>query len=135
MARTSISIQITGLDETIRNFRTMASGVVPVLAAALNQEHEVIMTKAKERTPVLTGALRASGHVVPPVILTRTIKSIGAFGGTAAPYAVAVHEDLNAFHHVGRAKFYESAVREQRAQVRTAAKDAVHRYIASRAGG
>jgi hypothetical protein len=35
-----------------------------------------------------------------------------AFGGPAAPYAIKVHEDLEAFHRVGQAKFLESVLLE-----------------------
>lgn len=133
MARPNITVRITGLNETSRNLSGMSRDIVQVLAGTINQEHEAIMTIAKERTPVLTGALRASGHVIPPVILRRSIKSVGAFGGPSAAYAVIVHEDLNAHHNVGQAKFYESAVRERRRNVKAAVKEAVSEFLESRA--
>jgi hypothetical protein len=35
-------------------------------------------------------------------------------GGPAAPYAIYVHEDLEAIHPVGQAKFIESVLLESR---------------------
>jgi len=128
---TDTTITVTGIVETVRDFNAIANGIIPALMITLNREHEIIMTLAKERTPVDTGALRASGHVVPPVVLARTIKSMGAFGGPSASYALKVHEDLNVYHHVGRVKYYESAVQDQRGHVRGAVEATVNQLISS----
>ena len=77
--------------------------------AAARAEMEIELTEAKARTPVDTGALRASGHVDGPDGGGR-IRVV--FGGPAAPYAVKVHEDLSAYHAVGQAKFLESVLLE-----------------------
>jgi hypothetical protein len=128
-----ITFTFIGINETILNLNRMSVELMPIIAGALNQEHETIMTMAKERTPVLTGALRSSGHIVQPRITGRTVKSLGAFGGTAAPYAVRVHENLSAFHSNGRSKFYESASLERKGKVKFTIKGAISRYLASRA--
>jgi hypothetical protein len=78
-----------------------------VIAPALYQEAEAIMTQAKMLTPVDTGALRASGHVRRPVVSAQSVSVTLGFGGTAAPYAVYVHEDLTKRHPVGQAKYLE----------------------------
>lgn len=83
-------------------------------ARALYQEAEVEMTEAKRRTPVDTGALRGSGHVERPDVGLSNISVALQFGGPAAPYALKVHEDLDAFHRVGQAKFLESTLMESR---------------------
>jgi len=124
-----MDITVTGVSRTIRTLSRMGEDLLPIIAAALNEEHEKIMTLAKERTPVDTGALRASGHVVPPRIVARSIQSIGAFGGTAAPYAIVVHENLSAFHRVGRSKFYESAVQDRVSNIGPAVRNAVRGYL------
>jgi hypothetical protein len=80
-----------------------------VLAAALYQEAETVMTQAKGLTPVDTGALRASGHVEPPVLQGDTVTVTLGFG---TDYAVYVHENLTARHPVGEAKFLERPVLE-----------------------
>ena len=76
-----------------------------------------VLPVAKERTPVDYGTLRDSGIVDLPVIkeglgLTLITVAIG-FGGGAAHYAIWVHEDLEAKHEVGQAKFLESAMNDK----------------------
>lgn len=78
--------------------------------AKVVQQAEKIMTVAKQRTPVDTGALRSSGIV--------TAKGNGAelsFGGAASGYAIFVHEILTNAHPVGQAKFLESALNDWQA--------------------
>lgn len=70
---------------------------------ALYHEGERIMTEAKRLTPVKTGALRNSGHVV----AESETRVVLAFGGAAASYAVIVHENLQARHPLGQAKYLE----------------------------
>lgn len=83
------------------------------VGAALYVEAEILMGEAKERTPVDTGALKASGHVTLPEIHGREIAVDMVYGGASAPYALYVHEDLDAHHKVGQAKFLESVLVEQ----------------------
>ena len=77
--------------------------------------YEVALEEAKEsmkRTPVDTGALRASHEVQPPKWSGRDLSVMIQVGGPAAGYAVIVHEDLEADHKVGQAKFLESTLNE-----------------------
>ena len=82
-------------------------------AAALYTEAQIEATESRRRTPVDRGNLRASHFVTPPTIKRsgNVLVSI-LVGGPAAPYAIFVHEDLNADHKVGQAKFLESTLRE-----------------------
>lgn len=87
------------------------------VGAALYQEAQIEMTEAKRRTPVDTGRLRASGRVALPVREGRRISVTLSFGGAAAPYAIYVHENLEANHASppfggGQAKFLESTINE-----------------------
>lgn len=82
---------------------------------ALFVETNIEATEVKKRTPVRTGELRASVHVVGPVREGRRIYTLIVAGGPAIPYALMVHEDLEAFHEVGQAKYIESVVLESRA--------------------
>lgn len=84
-----------------------ASGLAKI---ALVRMAEKTMTKAKELTPVDTGALRASGHVQRPEEVGYEIRVRLGFGGAAAPYAIIVHERTDVHHPVGQAKFLESAL-------------------------
>lgn len=67
-----------------------------------------VLALAKERTPVDTGKLKASGRVAQNE------------GGTTieftADYALAVHERLDVYHSNGQAKFLESSIDELGAQ-------------------
>ena len=87
------------------------------LGRALYQETSIELTEVKRRTPVDKGALRASERLEGPL---RTgpnesiIYMLILAGGPAAPYAIYVHEDLEAIHPVGQAKFIESVLLESR---------------------
>ncbi len=78
----------------------------------LTQEAEGIMTAAKQLVPVDTGNLRASGFVRFPEIGRKKVNVQLGFGGPAAAYALRVHEDLNAFHTVGTAKYLSMPFRQ-----------------------
>lgn len=109
-----MSLQIIGTDMLTTVLRRFGQAAAQVAAAALFREGERIMTVAKGRTPVDTGALRGSGHVVPPETTAAGATVLLGFGGSAAPYAIYVHEDLTARHVVGEAKFLERSVDEAR---------------------
>lgn len=84
------------------------------VATALRQEMEIEATEVRRRTPVDTGELRGSVQVVGPARQGSRLYVMIVAGGTAAPYAIYVHEDLEAFHKVGQAKFLESVILESR---------------------
>ena len=87
---------------------------------ALYIETEIEVTEVKRRTPVDKGPLRASVHQVGPTRgQGRTIYTLIVVGGTAASYAIYVHENLEAFHPVGQAKFLESVIMESRSSMGT----------------
>lgn len=67
-----------------------------------------IMRDAKRRTPVDTGALRASGFVTVPTRATPNIQ-IG-FGGPAKAYAAIQHEVSWYRHRVGESHFLLNAI-------------------------
>lgn len=92
--------------------RKIAVGFPLMVKQALYIEAQIELTEAKRRTPFLTGALRGSGIVEPPVQSGNTLSVTIAFGGPAADYAVYVHENLEAHHPVGQAKFLESTLLE-----------------------
>lgn len=79
---------------------------------ALYQESEVELKEIKRRTPVDTGELRASEHVEGPFRSGRSISTRIVAGGPSASYALYVHENLEAFHAVGQAKYIESVLFE-----------------------
>lgn len=83
-------------------------------ARALYQEAVIEEKECKRRTPVDTGTLRATVQVVGPVREGTTIRAWISAGteGPAADYALVVHEDLEAFHAVGEAKYIERPLME-----------------------
>lgn len=84
---------------------------------ALFIETEIESKEVKRRTPVDKGPLRASVHVEGPNRSGSGYRTIGTAivaGGPSAPYAVYVHENLEAYHAVGQAKFIESVIMEVR---------------------
>ena len=84
------------------------------LGRALKVEVEIEAKEVKRRTPVDKGTLRGTVHVEGPFFEGRTIRMLIVAGGPAAPYAIWVHEDLEAFHKVGQAKYIESVIFESR---------------------
>jgi hypothetical protein len=103
---------VRGLEKLNANLSKVFKDKLDAAIMALEAEAEIEMTEAKRRTPVDTGALRASGHVKPARRNGRDITVELDFGGPSAPYAVFVHEDMEAFHRVGQAKFLESVLVE-----------------------
>ena len=87
------------------------------VVAGLHVETEIEVTEVKRRTPVDQGPLRASVHQDGPVRNGRTVTTRIVAGGPSAPYAVYVHEDLDAVHKVGQAKYIESVIKESRAYI------------------
>lgn len=83
-----------------------------IVGPALRAESEIEATEAKLRTPVNTGVLRNSIHVEGPYQRGQRISCDIVAGGAAAEYAIIVHEDLEAHHTVGQAKYIESVINE-----------------------
>lgn len=103
---------ITGAVELNARLKNWQSRMKKEVAAALYAEALVIQRTSMSRTPVDTGALRASHETTQPDVKSDEISVTIKVGGPAAQYAVHVHEDLEATHRVGQAKFLESAIRE-----------------------
>lgn len=97
--------------------KRMAALVGDPVGRALRSEAEIEMTEAKRRTPVDTGALRSTGHVIGPERVGGSWQVRLVFGGPAVSYAAAVHENLEAFHKVGQAKYLESVIVESKPHI------------------
>ena len=84
---------------------------------ALLKVGQEILEVAKERTPVVTGALRDSGQV--ELVPGDNPEVNIVFGGEDTAYAIYVHENLKAKHTPpGRSKFLESAVQDHVSVIR-----------------
>lgn len=115
--------KFTGTTDMQRKLRNFGRKYPDEVGAALYIETEIEATEVKRRTPVwnpdnpvphghVPGSLRASVHVVGPIRVGDRVYTLIVAGGTAAPYALYVHEDLEAFHRTGQAKYIESVIRE-----------------------
>lgn len=115
-----------------RRFVSRRQDVIAALAVNRKKGLEAaaitIEGAAKRLTPVDTGRLRASiawaadgetrRHADGEVQYEVTAPEGTALIGTNLEYAVWVHENLNARHAVGQAKFLEAAARQNEARAR-----------------
>lgn len=109
-----MALEIKGADLLLRNIASLAKHGAREVAGAAYEEMEIEMAEAKNRTPVDTGVLRASGFVNPPAVRGRAFEIVLGFGGAAKDYAVPQHERTDYFHTVGQAKYLESVIDEGR---------------------
>jgi hypothetical protein len=82
------------------------------VASALYTEALIIEKNSRGRTPVDTGALRASHETSRPEISGDEISVTISVGGPAVPYAIKVHDDVEMYHKVGESQFLLKAVLE-----------------------
>lgn len=99
-------------EEVIGNMQQLDHTIPLKAAAALYQEALLVQSVSMKRTPVDTGALRASHETSPPRWKGDSLEVTIKVGGPAAGYAAPVHELTEIKHENGRAKFLESAVHE-----------------------
>jgi len=110
--RTKSGIGIAERGSQIAGVKLKALGV------GLYREGLGIMAASQGLVPVDTSALRSSGYVLPPEYDDKSVIVYLGYGGPAAKinpktgestagYALYVHENLDAFHPVGTAKYLE----------------------------
>jgi hypothetical protein len=104
--------RFTGVSEVSGKLREIRMTFPTRMADALMMETEVEATEARRRTPVKTGLLRSTVRAEGPYIKNGVISTAVSAGSAAADYALPVHEDLEAHHRVGEAKFIESTLKE-----------------------
>jgi ribosome modulation factor len=85
---------------------------IRALSSGMYKEGEIIAGNAKDICPVDTGTLRDTTTVLLPKIEGDSVLQEIGSGGPAAPYAIYVHENMNAHHPVGQAKYLEQPFRE-----------------------
>ncbi len=101
-----------GADNALRDLKKLQLFAPDEFARALYQEGQIELKEIKIRTPVDTGALRASEGITQPIRSGRRIYVEVYAGGPSAPYAFFVHYDLEAFHKYGEALFIERPLAE-----------------------
>ena len=90
MASKTIDFELGGIEKMRRVFATMAKNLPDEVAPALYQEAQIEAIKGRDISVTIV------------------------VGGPAASYAIYVHEDLDAWHDVGQAKFLESTINESK---------------------
>jgi len=90
-------LTITGDDELIRKLKDIDRRHPKVTEASLLKVAQDIMNDSKENfVPRREGILEASGHVDPPERTSGRVTIKIGYGGSAAPYALAIHENPRA---------------------------------------
>jgi len=115
-----------GIEQFRSQLKALPEELLDKAGKALYQEGLIMKAVSMERTPVRDGVLRGSHELSEPERDGMSVKVILSVGGSAAPYAYFVHENLETNHNIehtdprtgkkytcgGQAKFMESAVRE-----------------------
>ena len=92
-----IGITVTGLQEALNKLVHSKRNIIDEAARSLHKSGEIIMGDSKENyVPVATGVLRGTGHVELPKKRSNEVIIEMGFGGPAAPYAAATHENPRA---------------------------------------
>jgi len=104
-----VSKDISGVAKVEENLRSFAEKTIKAMVNGVTKFARTEMVEMKKRTPVDTGELQDSGYVKMPRFVSGVMTCEVGFW---APHALWVHEDLEAFHRVGEAKFMESVWKE-----------------------
>lgn len=99
---------LEGLDEVMANFNKQIGKIKGRTIGGLLAGGLVIQAEAQRRTPVDTGNLKGSAYTRKSPEDERVVEI-----GFGAAYAIYVHENLDAYHGNGEAKFLENAVVEK----------------------
>lgn len=100
-----IVIAVRGIPQVQAGLTAYQAEIREALVQEVAREGEEIMTESKQLVPVLTGALRASGHVLPVAQTPSGVRLTLAYGNSAVKYAIYVHERVELRHPVGMARF------------------------------
>lgn len=107
--------KLNGRAEMQAKLQSVARQYPDRVGKALLAELKIELVEVVKRTPKESGDLRDSEKVLGPIQEGKSLIGLIVAGGPDAPYATIVHEDLEAFHKVGQAKYIESVLLESRA--------------------
>mgnify|MGYP000645025530 CR=1 FL=1 len=107
-----MAIKQHGLDRILKNLNQQISNIEGANEQGLLQAALLIKREAQEKTPVDTGNLKNSAYTD-----SEGGNNPAAVIGYQASYAPFVHEDLEARHDNGEAKFLEKAVNENQDRI------------------
>jgi len=103
-----MAVELIGIDKVLANLNKEIGKIEGQTVAGMRAALLKVKALSIVKTPVDTGNLRQS-HFVD---VRKKKRSIEGIIGAIAAYAIFVHEDLEAKHTVGEAKFLENAIRE-----------------------
>ena len=107
-----LSVEIVGVKKLLGQLKARIGDYIQALEAAMWMEAENIMSDSRPLVPKDTGMLVNSGHVELPIRTSEGIEVAFGYGGASAGYATYVHENLEAHHTVGQAKYLEIPVQK-----------------------
>jgi hypothetical protein len=109
-----VSFKVLGAHEIAGKLRRGAQGQARAEfgRAAVGVFQQMLLPVVIAETPVETGALRSTEHVVGPEIRGNQIDVSIVAGGPVAEHAYIVHEDPDAYHPIGDWKYIERPLAE-----------------------
>jgi hypothetical protein len=113
------SSRVKGLGSVIGNLNSHVGQIKGKTGRGLLKAGLFIEGKSKPLVPVLTGNLRGSGY-------TRKTGPLSVEVGYSAAYAIYVHENLEARHTNGEAKFLQRPLREHEDKIIKIVADEAH---------
>ncbi len=94
----ALRVRIEGLDDIRRLIRVNDRKVVGATKIAVTEQVVELGRRADELVPFDTGNLMRSQIIKLPTAFGRSIVGTVEYGGSAAPYALRQHEDLELWH-------------------------------------
>ncbi len=109
-------LKTTGTKVLAKQLTALERKIFGAAKVAVSQEAEMLMTESKSLVPVDKGILRTSGGVSKPKKIRggAGVEITIGYGGAASSYALTVHEDMNANHTVGQAKFLSAPFKRRK---------------------
>lgn len=121
MPRAEVKFEIDGVEDIITAFETVDKLVREAGRELLKEEGQVTMGESHEEVPTDTGTLQNSSYVEERETVDSVEVELGYGREDASPhprtgqhprdYMIYVHENLDAHHVRGKAKFLEDPVR------------------------
>lgn len=108
-------------DDVLSNLNKAILKIEGRTQSGLNRAGVLIKEDSIKKTPVDTGNLKSSHYLQPLISKTGPAIEIG----TLADYSIYVHENLEARHTVGEAKFLEKAIKQNIDRIKQIIKDNV----------
>lgn len=102
-----------GNDKFNKNLKNAAKHMIEGAVRGLRLGAAIVKRESQSRTPVDEGNLKGGHYTAVQVNKSFAVAEIG----TVADYAIYVHEDLDAHHPVGEAKFLDNAIQAKKDEV------------------